>query len=60
MKSAKTNYKAAKKDREYDTAKSNTGQTMSLVTELGRAGRENIWLEVGEDVRTERIEVRAS
>ena len=33
---------------------------MYLVTELGRAGRENIWLEVGEDVRTERIEVRAS
>ena len=31
-----------------------------LLTELGRAGRENIWLEVGEDVRTERIEVRAS
>ena len=33
---------------------------MYLVTELGRAGRESIWLEVGEDVRTERIEVRAS
>ena len=33
---------------------------MYLVTELGRTGRENIWLEVGEDVRTERIEVRAS
>ena len=33
---------------------------MYLLTELGQPGRENIWLEVRDDVRAEGSEERAS